>query len=265
MGTTLTPMTLFELAREARARKNPTCWHRADGQVALAPISGPDFSGCKAEISEVHFHPRPQDSAVEHLLQLKQAHPQAQLHGLSPGWVARHGLAALQELEEVGLASFCWFTGELESGSPASQGWEALLDLELPKVGVFVYGPEDHWSRLEPRLARMAQARNLLQVVPLPRAVGDLVVVPGATTDGTRDIEILARCRAFFAPQVRVRASWAALGFKLAQSALAFGCDALAGWGLEEQLAYSGKMRPADVVSRDVVLAGLAEARVQAL
>jgi 2-iminoacetate synthase ThiH len=217
------------------------------------------------EVSEVHFHPRKDESpaqAVEQLVRLRAQFPQARLHGFSPGWLQRHGWNRLDELQQAGLDSLCWFTGELTESHPAASGWEQCADLAIAKVACFVYGPHPDPADLEKRVRALVGAD---QIVPLPRAVGDLVVIPGATTDGTCDIEVLSRCRALAQPKQRVRASWGALGFKLAQSSLVFGSDALAGWGLEEQLAYSGRMRPADLIGWDEARAGVVEAGMEPL
>jgi len=262
VGTAITTQNLFEIARQARASRNAKVWIRPDGRVALAPMEGPSLGRLTMDVQEVHVHPRRDDDALELMARLREDFPNAKFHGFSPGWLARHGM---DRLSQLGLDSLCWFTGELGQDGPASQGWQELGEHEIPKIGVFLYGPEHSWQQVEDRVGQMSQARNLLQVVPLPRAVGDLVVIPGATTDGTQDIELLARCRRMLPSGVRVRASWAALGWKMAQSSLAFGCDALAGWGMEEQLAYSGRMRPADLVGEDEVLAGLREAGMESL
>ena len=255
-------MNLFELGRRARAKRHPRVWLRADGVVHLLP-SSPDWGKLPKEVQEVHFHPR-KDETPEQVVELVQAlrleFPQAKIHGLSPGWLQRHGFESLERLR---LDSLCWFTGELTGASSGpAQGWEACADLKLPKVATFVYGPEHTAEDLEKRLEALRDAE---QIVPLPRAVGDLVVIAGATTDGPQDVEILSRTRALAEPAQWVRASWGALGFKLAQSSLAFGADALGGWGLEEQLAYSGRMRPADLIGWDEARAGALEAGMDPL
>lgn len=253
-------MNLFELGRQARRKRHGRVWLRADGAVQLLPTT-PDWGKLPVEIKEVHFHPRKGDSPEQVLTQVRELRaqfPQARLHGLSPAWLQKHGVDILNQLR---LDSFCWFTGELTGpSSPPAQGWEECAALKLPKIAAFVYGPEHTPQDLEKRLDLLREAD---QIVPLPRAVGDLVVIPGATTDGTRDVEILSRTRALAEPVQWVRASWGALGFKLAQSSLAFGADALGGWGLEEQLAYSGRMRPADLIGWDEARAGVMEAGME--
>ena len=260
-ATTLLQENLFSLGKRARANRNAQVWLRADGAVWLVLGSqarpAVELGRLPLEITEVHYHPQRQDSPTlvgERLAQLRQEYPQARIHGLSPGWVDRHGLPD-------GLDSLCLFTGELD-GEPAAaaRGWQEALHCDKEAVATVVYGPEHSAAQLEQRLLQLSRAPRLRQVVLLPRAVGDLVVVPGATTDGPRDIEFLALARCVLPSHVRVRASWGALGFKLAQSSLAFGADALAGWGLEEHLAYSGKMRSADLIGWDEARAGVREA-----
>ncbi|MBS2033411.1 hypothetical protein JST97_00370 [bacterium] len=255
-------MNLFELGREARRKRHPRVWLRADGAVHLVPTS-PDWGKLPLEVKEVHFHPRKDETPEQVLAQvaeLRSRFPAARLHGLSPGWLKKYGMDILNQLR---LDSLCWFTGELTGpSSPPAQGWQDCAALKLPKVAAFVYGPEHSAEDLEKRLD---QLRDAEQIIPLPRAVGDLVVIPGATTDGPRDIEILSRSRALAEPAQWIRASWGALGFKLAQSSLAFGADALGGWGLEEQLAYSGRMRPADLIDWNEARAGTVEAGMEPL
>ena len=260
-----TVVSLFDLGRQARLRRHGKVWLRADGSVVLLP-STPDWGKLDVKVSEVHLHPKKGESlsqVLEQLAELRVRYPQAHFHGFSPGWLQRQGLSVIEDLKAAGLDSFCWFTGELE-GQPtaAASGWEQCADLPIAKVASLVYGPEVGAEALQARVQALASAE---QIVPLPRAVGDLVVIPGATTDGTRDIEVLSRCRAVAPPEQRVRASWGALGFKLAQSSLAFGADALGGWGLEEQLAYSGRMRPADLIGWDEARAGALEAGMEPL
>lgn len=255
-------MTLFELGRLARELRSAEVWLRADGavQLALAGEERPavELGRLPSHVRQVHYHPgrgEGPEAVQARVAELRTLYPGALIHGLSPGWAQRHGLEAVRA---SGVDSFCWFTGELGADpAPAAQGWERCSDLELPSVAAVVYGPEHSVEQLTSRLARLGTAQ---QVVLLPRSAGDLVVVRGATTDGPWDIELLSRARASLPAGVRVRASWGALGFKLAQSALAFGADALAGWGLEEQLAYSGKMRSADVIGWEEARAGVQEA-----
>ncbi|MFN8610300.1 MAG: hypothetical protein U0931_22375 [Vulcanimicrobiota bacterium] len=255
-------MNLFESGREARRKRHPRVWLRADGAVHLLPTA-PDWGKLPLDVKEVHFHPRKDDTPDQVLRQVQELRarfPEARLHGLSPGWLHKHGLEILNQLR---LDSLCWFTGELTGPSgPAAQGWQECAALKLPKIASFVYGPE---HSLEDLAKRLDQLRDADQIVPLPRAVGDLVVIPGATTDGPWDIQVLSRSRVLAEPAQWVRASWGVFGFKLAQSSLAFGVDALGGWGLEEQLAYSGRMRPADLIGWEEARAGAREAGMEPL
>lgn len=259
-----TIVSLFELGRQARARRHSHLWVRADGAVLLLPAA-PDWGKLEIEVKEIHFHPRKDQTVAEVLAQLRELraqHPSARLHGFSPGWLKRHGMQILPDLQAAGLDSLCWFTGDLTEDGAAATGWEECADLPIARIASFVYGPEHSADLVVARVQKLSGAE---QIVPLPRAVGDLVVIAGATTEGTRDIEVLSRTRALAGCGQRVRASWGALGFKLAQSSLAFGPDALAGWGIEEQLAYSGRMRPADLIGWDEAWAGAREAGMEPL
>lgn len=151
-----------------------------------------------------------------------------------------------------GADSFALVTPEL--GKP----W-APASYSGPVVASFTYPPGFAPEHLLDRLEALSQVANLVAVSPLPAAVGDRVLVPGATTDGTDDAAVLAACRLVL-PKVHVRSSWAALGWKVAQVCLAFGADTLSGWGAEEQLVYSSRTRPASTVDREEVEQGIREA-----
>jgi 2-iminoacetate synthase ThiH len=71
---------------------------------------------------------------------------------------------------------------------------------------------------------------------------------------------VVSVLRHFLPAEVRVRASWAALGWKVAQMALVHGADELAGWSVAESVAYSARVRAAARVETDEVKCGVEEA-----
>jgi len=217
---------------------------RADGQVALALGADETFpEGARF----LHFHPaRDEADAAGRLASLRERG--LPVHGLSPGWIRRHGLLAVDSLS--------LFTGSLSGSEPAADGWQECLSLGLPYVATILYGPRDSEAALAERLALLREATS---VVLLPREAGDQLLGEECT-DGVQDARFLALARRTLPESVRVRASWAALGWKMAQATLAFGADELAGWGLEEALAYGKKGRPAATVGAAEVRAGIEEA-----
>ncbi|MEW6277591.1 MAG: hypothetical protein AB1758_03130 [Candidatus Eremiobacterota bacterium] len=213
---------LLELGvRASRARTHDGVGFLEDGAVLLARPG--------VELPERPPWPRmihlASDSA-EYLLELRARYPGV--------WV--HGPAGLP------VDSLALFT----SREPQER---------LPEVATVLYDQE---SSVLDDLERLARRPRLVGVVLLPAAVGDQVLVEGATTWGNRDVSLLAAARILL-PHCHVRASWGALGWKLAQPAVAFGADELAGWGLEEHLAYP-RARPASGVGRAEVEAGIREA-----
>lgn len=188
--------------------------------------------------------------APERALQLdslRKLYPTAWIHAAPPPEGA---------LGELAADSLCWWTGPVEEPLPDT---ERMLSSHLPVVASFQYGPESTPEQIVERLWQLRECARLATVVPLPAGVGDLILVRGATTDGDLDVAVLAAARLVL-PKVHVRSSWAALGWKLAQVGLIFGADEVAGWGVEEQLAYTGRLRPASRVERDEVEAGIREA-----
>lgn len=260
----------YGLARRARTL-NPSreVGYREDGSLLLALGSAEagcpiDLDGLPLEPRVVHYHPGKGwtlEQVLADLQRLKQQHPDCRLHGLSPAWLRAHAPAPIEALRAAGLDSFSLFTGELTGASVgAAQGWEECLQLDIPCQASFTYGPSASAEQLRDRLRRLHSCTRLECVLPLPLAVGDRVVLPGATTAGIQDLEVLATCGCEL-PGVPVRTSWAALGWKIGQATVAFGSNQLSGWGLEELLVYSSRTRPASVVGRAEVLAGMLEAR----
>lgn len=229
----------------ARAPVTASVRYRPDGAVALVLGTDEAFpEGARC----VHFHPaRDEADPAARLASLRERG--LPIHGLSPGWVRRHGLLPVDSLSV--------FTGSLSQGpEPAAEGWQACLELGVPYVATILYGPRDSEAALTERLGLLQGASS---VVLLPREAGDQLLGEECT-DGVQDARFLALARRTLPASVRVRASWAALGWKMAQATLAFGADELAGWGLEEALAYGKKVRPAATVGAAEVRAGIEEA-----
>lgn len=232
-------------SRAARSRTSRRAGFREDGAVLLAcpdgerlPTEPPAGAARRSpsEIREVHLLPGV--AAAD----LRARYPGAWIHGAED----REGVDSLAVM--TGLA-------DAEGGD-----WEHLLERPLPKVAAALYGPQTSPEALAARLDRLRRAENLGTVVWLPAHPGDRLYLPDQTTDGTADAVLLAVTRLALGPRVRVRASWAAYGWRLAQVALTFGADEVAGWGLEEELSWGRALEPAAVVSREEAEAGIAEA-----
>ena len=253
---------IFQLGREAARGLSGQVNYREDGAVWMAlGSSDPHPAGGKSEGPRfVHYHPLKDDSIETAQARVRELHarfPQAPVHGFSPAWFERQGAR-----EVIGLNSLCWFTGSVDGpAESASSGWQKLADTEIAKVASFIYGPEVTREQVEARVGEILKGRNVTTIVPLPRGLGDRVLLAQATTDGILDVTVYAWTRIACARHdVRLRASWGALGWKMAQPCLSFGVDELAGWGLEEFLAYGPKARGSSVVGREEAEQGIREA-----
>ncbi len=173
----------------------------------------------------IHLMP----GAEDRLPALRQAFPEA--------WV--HGPVGLDGLDSVALLN----------SRPECSG--------KPEVATLTYDQTTPVESLLADLQSLAGRKWLVSCVLLPAGVGDQVLSP-ATTWGSRDVALLSAARLLL--RGHVRASWGALGWKLAQASIAFGTDELAGWGLEEHLTYGGRFRPAAQVSHEEAEAGILEA-----
>ena len=263
---------LLEVCGRAAARTGlGPAGYREDGAVLLAdsasewlPTRPPSGAARRPEsaVREVHLLTPTEDRVRD----LRARYPGAWLHGAAEEGLDREGA---RRLAEAGLDSLGVATGPAEEGAGP---WETLLDLPLPLVASALYGPGTPPEALAARLERLAGVPGLAVLVWLPLHPGDLVEVPGQTTDGTDDALLLAVSRLVLPARVRVRSSWAAYGWKMAQFALALGVDEVAGWGLEEQRAWRGAHEPADLqagpepaarLGREEAQAGVIEARRQ--
>ena len=129
-----------------------------------------------------------------------------------------------------------------------------------PVVAALHYSPDVSPEALESACQAAAEIPGLRSVVPLPLAAGDRIPLEGATTSGPTDVMVVSVLRHFLPADVRVRASWAALGWKVAQMALIHGADELAGWSVAESVAYSARVRAAARVETEEVKCGVEEA-----
>ena len=139
-------------------------------------------------------------------------------------------------------------------------GLQELRGLNKPVIAALQYSPDVSPEALESACQAAAQIPGLRSVVPLPLAAGDRIPLEGATTSGPTDVMVVSVLRHFLPAEVRVRASWAALGWKVAQMALIHGADELAGWSVAESVAYSTRVRAAARVETDEVKCGVEEA-----
>lgn len=133
-------------------------------------------------------------------------------------------------------------------------------ELGIPLTATLSYSPEVTCQALADAADQLSGVPGLVTVVPLPAGAGDRIPLPGLTTAGTTDVMVISALRILLPIGVKVRASWAALGWKVAQGALAYGADEIAGWSAAETLAYSGRVRAAARVERDELDLGLEEA-----
>ena len=141
-------------------------------------------------------------------------------------------------------------------------GWLKELDSSsTAKVTlVLVYTPDVKAESIEQAAKACGKASGLESVVALPAGAGDRIPLPGLTTSGNTDMAVISALRYLLPSEVRVRASWAALGWKVAQMALTYGADELAGWTAAETRVYTGRVRAAARVEVDETEAGVAEA-----
>lgn len=237
-------LELGQLAAQKRGAKR--AGYLADDRVSHYFEEAPEEPGIR-----VHF--LPDDEAEERLKDFKERYPQTLVHGLS---VERLQGREADSWGALGLDSLTLDTGPLDRPTPQ---WEEVARAQIPMVASFVYGPQADYEALEARLEKLSGFASIRSVVALPASVGDRILLPGATTDGTHDMKVLSLCRLLL-DKAHVRISWGVLGWKVAQVGLAFGGDELCGWGTEERLAFSHRVRPAARVETDELLAGLAEA-----
>ena len=198
------------------------------------------------EILSAVVTPETKMSSEELTALIKEArseYPKAEISGYGP---------APSEFDTVGVllglagSEFIAEAGEAPSSKPV--------------IAALQYSPDVSPEALESACQAAAQIPGLRSVVPLPLAAGDRIPLEGATTSGPTDVMVVSVLRHFLPAEVRVRASWAALGWKVAQMALIHGADELAGWSVAESVAYSTRVRAAARVETDEVKCGVEEA-----
>ena len=192
------------------------------------------------------------------LTELREKHPDAELAGVGPS-----NRDFCQRF--VGLDRAVFVAGHLGTR------FEEAPELELSRrsiegvasvTAVVVYTPEVSAKSIEEAARQLSRIPKLHSVVALPAGAGDRIPLKGVTTSGTSDVMVCAALRYLLPSEIRVRASWAALGWKVAQVALAYGADECAGWSSAEALVYSPRVRAAARCEREELEAGLREARV---
>ena len=176
------------------------------------------------------------------------------------------------EFPEAELAGFgpksCWplldrlvmKVGEVGKDFTLDSQWDSQNQVAQKLSAVLVYSPEASPEALEKACEALLRAKNLHGVVALPLGAGDRIPLPGLTTAGTVDMMILSALRLLLPQEIKVRASWAALGWKVAQLAVMYGANELAGWSAAETAVYSGRVRAAARVEEDELLQGMVEA-----
>lgn len=199
----------------------------------------------KPEPSEADFR--------EQLAALRSRYPNAELSGFGPtSWPWPQSL--------LGFDSTVVQVGQLHGDFQPNVSEAALSQLSIPWRAVVTYHPDTTAAALESLAAWLKPRTGLLGVVPLPAGAGDRIPLAGLTTSGTLDAMVVASLRLLLPSPIRVRASWAALGWKTAQVLLAYGADEIAGWTAAETLAYTGRVRAASRVERKELDEGLSEA-----
>jgi hypothetical protein len=134
------------------------------------------------------------------------------------------------------------------------------FDPEKPLLAALSYSPDVSPEALLAACRKAEELPRLRTVIPLPLGAGDRIPLNGFTTSGTTDAMVISVLRHFLPREVRVRASWAAMGWKVAQLALVYGADELAGWSAVESLVYGERVRAAARVELDEVELGVEEA-----
>jgi hypothetical protein len=266
-------INIFELGRQANLSLDRSVTYRADGTLLISlGQDQPEFTRTKDEsrgvplqAAAIHYHPLKSQNWQQALTQIQHLSLQKlPIHGLSPRWLAAHlpqgDLEA--QLGQAGLNSLSLSTGELNSATD----WLAFKDWEMPMVASFIYTPNSSESQIDERVQLLSQFKRIESVVVLPVGLGDRVIVNALTTEGGFDAEIqawtqIAIHKHWKTPQKpRVRSSWGSVGWKMAQPTLAFGCNELAGWGIEEVVTYGPKSRPHSWIGEEEVIQGILEA-----
>lgn len=210
-------------------------------------------------IDAVVLTPEPDQSETsfeQTLADVREEYPEIELSGYSPNNKARCTNLFDRVVVQMGEAGLQF--------SPTPDWRDRLPEQSHCDVSlVLVYTPEVSPEALEQAARQASQVENLVSMVALPAGAGDRIPLPGLTTAGSTDVMVVSVLRHLLPSPVRVRASWAALGWKVAQMALLYGADELAGWTGAETLVYSGRVRAAARVEEDEVGCGLSEAGCQ--
>ena len=215
----------------------------ADGQACWPPTHPPGTP------RELHL----QRSSPARVQALRKEHRDLWLHGAASGGLDPSGALALAQ---AGVDSLSVHSGPAEAGDGP---WCSLLDLPLPVVVSATYGPATPGQAILDRLERVQASNAARCLVWLPVCPGGRVLRPD-DTDGIMDARLLALTRLALPARVRVRSSWSAFGWKMAQFLLTCGADEVAGRGLEEEQAWGPGFAPAAVVGAEQARAGVLEA-----
>lgn len=192
----------------------------------------------------------------QRLAAARKQYPEAELAGFGPkGWSARGELTLDRHVVKLGVAA---------ENFQKDDAWERrLLDCPAARLTlVLVYSPSVTPDALEAAVAQISDWKRVGSVTCLPLGAGDRIPLPGVTTSGPLDMAVISSVRLLVPAEVRVRASWAALGWKVAQLAPLYGASELMGWSAAECVAYTGRVRAAARVEKAELEAGLAEAGV---
>lgn len=189
-----------------------------------------------------------EDEFAKLLSQAKKDFPNSELAGFGPTGFCKEFDRLILKVGQVGVA----FQPDEQSLGKAKYADRV--------TAVLVYTPEATAEALEQSVKACESIQSLETVVVLPLGAGDRIPLPGLTTAGTLDMMMISALRLLLPPAVNVRASWAALGWKVCQLAICYGATELAGWSAAETAVYSGRVRAAARVEEDELVQGIAEA-----
>lgn len=193
------------------------------------------------------------DDFDKKLRELRELYPQAELAGFGP--------ADWSPGKDVTLDRYVFRLGTVGENFEVEKDWDKRVALSHARetTAVLLYGPSVSSEALVQAVSTLIGIEGLSAVVPLPLGAGDRIPLKGMTTSGNLDMTMVAALCLLLPSHVRVRASWAVMGWKVAQLGPVYGASELMGWSAAETLAYTGRVRSAARVESAELEAGLKE------
>jgi hypothetical protein len=248
----------FEATRTVRALADDQILLRGGASLAARLSKRPQPGDCR-DPQCVIVTPEPGQSSADFddlLAATRAEFPGAELAGYGPSSWTPQKMAFDRFVMKLGVVSEVYEVAEdFEQQLSVAHG--------VRVTGVLVYTPCVTPEALEEAVKAVEAAPQICSVVALPVGAGDRIPLPGLTTAGTTDMMVVSALRLLLPPNVGLRSSWAALGWKVAQLALLYGADELTGWTAAETRAYSGRVRAAARVENEELLLGIGEAGLQ--